>query len=637
MLRPTRFRSMLLFWFLAAGFLLVMARAIQFQVRPDPRLTRFASSKEKLSQQTQKEDLLISRGSILDRENRELALSIVTKSFFANPKVVRDPKSVARRLAPLLQMPASKLQSLLSEDRYFVWLKREVDEETARRIEEMQIEGVDSRKESKRVYPQGELARAVVGISGRDGTGLEGLEKFYDEFLKGRDQGNAVAFRDALGRLLLFKDLDKEWFDHAHLILTLDLRLQRVMEEELAATVKEKNALSGQAVMMNPKTGEILAMASIEGARGDRNEVRNRVVADLYEPGSTFKVILAAAAMEQIGMSPSSQIFGENGAFRVGNRTIKEFHGKKYQWLSLQELLEVSSNVASAKIGLKIGATKFYETIARLGFGKTTGIDLPGEEGGLVRRASDWKPIELANISFGQGIGVTPLQLARAVAALSTGGLLPKPYVVSRIVSSRDQGKVLWEATPERDEVYPADKARKMTEMLTHVTEAGSTGAAAAIEGYEVAGKTGTAQKLVETKNSRGKIIKTYANDRSVVSFVGYVPARDPAFVLAVIYDDPKGRVSGGATAAPSFKKIASKALAILGVPPARSSEKPANSPRESNQAALSGKFVGRSFREVLKELQKLPPEGRAKVDLVGYGTAVREEAAGEKLIVYFE
>lgn len=633
----SRFRSSFIFVVIALGFVLVVARAVQFQVAPDPRLKRIASGKEKLNQQQQSEDLITSRGPIVDRNGSDLALSIIVKSFFANPKVIKNPGAVAQSLSPLLDIPVAKLKTLLSQDRYFVWLKREVDDAVAKKIDALNLEGVYSRKESKRIYPHGDLGRSIIGVSGTDGVGLEGIEKSYDSYLKSADQTGEKGIRDALGRLLLFDDFEREWFDSHHVVSTIDIRLQRIMEEELMAVVKEKKPKSAQAIMMNPKTGEIMAMASIEGERSDAQPLRNRAVSDVYEPGSTFKIVLAAASLDKLGMSADSQIFGENGSFRVGSHIIKEYHNHRYGWLTLQELLEVSSNVASAKLGLKLGAEDFESVIRRFGFGGDTGVDLPGEEPGLLRAASSWKPIELANIAFGQGLAVTPLQLVRAVAAVSNGGVMVKPYVVSRVIAPQTRGRepsVVYQAASEEKSVLEAEKAKKLVDMLTHVTEQGSTGFLAAIEGYKIAGKTGTAQKLVETVNAKGRKIKTYSGDHSVVSFVGFVPAYDPAFVLLVVYDDPEGKASGGNTAAPSFRRIASRSLALLGVPP----ETKLEASNGSVQAAEGTRFVGKSFQDVLKEVKSMPAEQRAKVDLIGFGTAFREEILeDQRMKIYFK
>jgi cell division protein FtsI (penicillin-binding protein 3) len=638
-------RAYVLFSILTLGFALVVARSIQLVVVPNEKLVQFARSKDRIAQQGPAEDLIVSRGEIRDRHGRPLALSVVTRSFFANPKLIKNPQATARKLAPLLKVPVKNLTRLLNEDRFFVWLKREVDETSARKIMELNLAGVYSRKESKRLYPQGELARTVLGIAGRDGVGLEGIEKAFDSHLRTSDKASGLGYRDALGRLLLFRDFDQEWFESPAVVTTLDARIQRMMEQELAQTVKDRNASSGQAVLMDPRTGAIYAMATVEGSRGDKNPLRNRVIADMYEPGSTFKVFLAAAGMEHLGMKATSQVYAEQGLMRVGNRSIREFHGKKYEWLSLQELLEVSSNIASAKIGIKMGASAFEQTLKRFGLGQPSGLGLPGEASGLLRKASDWKPIDLANISFGQGVAVTPLQLARAMAAVANGGIKVTPTVVSEVVGrprGSQENHILWQHDPQPTRVFPSQKSRELTDMLVHVTKEGSTGRAAAIEGYSVAGKTGTAQKLVETVNSRGQTIRSYSRDASIVSFLGFVPAYDPAFVLLVLYDDPQeGRASGGNTAAPSWRRIASRALGLLGVPQEKNLPPVAQRilpSRRDAQAPSDSHYIGRSFREVLESLQKLSPEERAQYDLIGYGVATREQTSPEgKTLIFFE
>ncbi len=632
--QPSRSRAGFIFFLISLGFVGVLVRSIQFQLAPDQRLVSLATGKEKMTKQSQSAEQIVSRGPIVDRNGHELALSVIVKSFFANPRLIKDSHAAAQSLAPLLGMPVAKLKGLLDQDKYFVWLKREVDESAARKVESLNLEGVYSRKESKRIYPQGELAKPIIGLSGLDGTGLQGLESKYDSFLRSSDKAHVRSIQDALGRLLLFDEYENQWFDSNRLQTTLDIRLQRIVEEELASVVEEKNPLSAQAVMMDPKTGAILALASIDGARQRTDDNRIRPVVDVYEPGSTFKIILAAAALEHLKMTPTSQIFGENGKFRVGNHLIKEFHDKKYQWITLQELLEVSSNVASAKIGLKLGNSDFESTIRKFGFGEESGIDIPGEAPGLLRSSSTWRPIELANIAFGQGIGVTPLQMARAVSVIANGGNLVKPHLVSKVLAPKNGTmEVVWKADAAQKEIYSVDLARTMTDMLVHVTEPGSTGNQAAIEGYQIAGKTGTAQKLVEKEGRRGKF-KTYSSDHSVVSFVGYVPAYDPAFVLIVVYDDPQGRVSGGMTAAPSFRKIASRSLAVLGISPTGSTDLQAY----TANAVEGSHFVGRSFQDVLREIKDLPAGERARYDLIGFGVAVREELSSDQRVkVYFK
>lgn len=629
-MKSYRYRAFLVFCFLFIAFLSVVGRAIQLQWRPSPKLVEFSESKSKWMSQRTQGDMLKSRGSILDANEKELALSLISKSFFANPRLIQKPKTVAYKLARYLKMPQEKLFDLLNEDRYFVWLKREVDEPTSRKIEDLDIHGIHFQKESKRVYPQGELAKTVLGFAGRDGRGLEGVEKTYDKWLVTADESGSSGIRDALGRTLLFQDFDKQWFEANDVVLSIDLRLQRIVEDELSSVLKKENAKSAQAIMINPKNGEIMAMASID--HDPESIFRNRTVSDAYEPGSTFKVITAMAAITKLHFTPDSQIFAENGVLRIGPNRVTEYGGKKYGWLSLQEMLVKSSNVAASKLALKLGSENLYSMIKTFDFGSPTGIDLPGEARGILRSASDWQPIDLANISFGQGISATPLQMARAYSAIANGGYLVEPHVVKRVQTSDDEKKILWTANPQKKEILDPNSVRELRRMLVHVTEPGGTGVAASVEPFEVAGKTGTAQKLVEEEMPNGKKKKFYSSTKSIVSFIGFVPAEDPAFVLYIMYDEAKYPASGGATAAPSFGRIAKRALGVLGVRPVSrvSSAKQAHSPKDSL-------FVGKSFSEVLAEIKSWDEEKQKEVHLIGYGKAIREEMDDSGVRIYFE
>lgn len=627
----SRARATILFWILFLGFVGVLARAVLFQLHPDSRLKEFVSNKSEWNQRRSKEVLLKSRGSIFDRRGNELALSLISKSFYANPRLIENPRSLAYKIGRTLSMPPAKVEELLKSDRYFVWLKREVDHETARKLEALDLRGVSSSKESKRVYPHGELAKTILGLSGRDGVGLEGVEKFYDEWLQAADKADELGVRDALGRVLLFKDFERQWFDGHNLILTVDLRLQKILEEELRQSLASNGALGAQAIMMDPQTGAILAMASIDGNRDEKPNFRNRSISDVYEPGSVFKVMAALAALDKLHLSAKSQIYAENGTLKVGRHSVREFGRRKFEWLTLQEMLAVSSNVAAAKLGLQVGAKNLGEIIDRLGFGSLTGIDLPGEARGLVRPYKDWKPIDLANISFGQGIAVTPLQMTRALAAIANGGFLVKPYVVDRIENSNGGRETVMATTPQKREVFRAELSRQLTDMLISVTAPGGTGAQAAIPGFLVAGKTGTSQKLVDELQG-SKTVRVYSESHSIVSFGGYVPAYDPAFVMLVLYDDPKGDATGGATAAPSFRRIASRSLGILGIRPQATIPEARAIVQEPDHV-----FVGKSFREVLEEIRSWDESRRSKVELFGYGRAVREEFRDDTIQIFFE
>jgi len=623
-------RFYVLFFVLFIGFGAIGFRLIQMQWRPDARLVQLAESKQRWSERKESESLLTSRGGILDVRQRQLALSLISQSFFANPRLIENPRSVAFKLSPHLDLSTERIEELLTQDRFFVWLQREVDEEHARRIHALDLPGVQSSKESKRIYPHGDLGRSILGIAGRDGVGLEGVEKSYDSWLQASDQASDLGLRDALGRLLLFRDFDRQWFEGHDLVLNLDLQLQKIVEEELSETLKRTNAISAQAVMMEPRTGAILAMASVDGPRAEPSFFRNRVISDIYEPGSTFKVITALGAMEHLHMGRTSQIYAEEGVLRIGAQTVREYNRRQYAWLTLEEMLAVSSNVAAAKLGMQIGSKTFADFIRKFKIGERTGVDLPGEAGGIFRPAASWRPIDLANISFGQGIAVTPLQILRVFAAVANGGYLVTPRIVNRIQTVDEDPRVVWEPELDRTEILTPETARLMTEMLTHVTRSGGTGARASIDGFDIAGKTGTSQKVVD-KEVNGKKIRTYSSTESIASFVGYVPAQDPAFVLLVLYDSPEGAASGGFTAAPSFQRIARRSLGALGI---SSPQRTVSGPIEQVDGS---QFIGRRFQDVLHEIRTWEPHQQSRVELFGFGKAIREENEGEHLRIYFE
>ncbi|PIR22772.1 MAG: hypothetical protein COV44_06345 [Deltaproteobacteria bacterium CG11_big_fil_rev_8_21_14_0_20_45_16] len=633
--RP-RFRALILFWVLFLGFVLVLGRTVQIQLKPHPRLVEIAANKSKWNESRSGKVLLKSRGSILDRNLNEMALSLISKSFFANPKLIDKPSSVAYKLGRILGEPTSKIQKLLSEDRYFVWLKREVDETTARKIENLSIPGIHWNKESRRIYPHGDLAKSVIGVSGRDGSGLEGVEKAYDNWLMVSDEARSLGVRDALGRMLLFRDFDRQWFEGNDVVLTLDVRLQKVMEEELKSVVKEKKALQAIGIMMDPTNGEILAMSSIDGGPNGgepRSSLRNRAVTDVYEPGSTFKIITAMAALDRLHLSPNSQIYAENGLLTVGPNKIREYNHKKYGWLTLKEMVTFSSNISAAKLALKMGPDNLFKYIENFGFKDRTGIDLPGEARSLVRSPNEWKPIDLANIAFGQGIAVTPLQMTRAVASVANGGYLIEPHIVSYVQSSDEKKERLYQYEAKRIEIWRPEFVRQLRDMMLSVTQEHGTGMAAAISGFEVAGKTGTAQKLKEIELASGRKVKSYSEKAAMASFIGFVPAQEPRFVLYVMVDEAQGVSSGGSVAAPTFRKIAGRALGILGAKPGILKVRKAHSVSRVDDS----KFIGKSFQDVLSEIRQWAPEEQKKVELFGYGKAIREEVEGDSVRIYFE
>ncbi|MCF8032078.1 MAG: transpeptidase family protein [Desulfarculaceae bacterium] len=501
------------------------------------------------------------RGIIYDRNQVELALSLGTDSVYARPVAVRNPVREGRLLAGALGLPAGPVIKRLRGKRHFAWIQRRVDPDQAEAVKALGLDSVGLVSEPRRFYPYTSLASHVLGFAGLDAKGLEGLERRYDKVLTG--QGRRVTrARDALGRTfwLAGQRLQGEP-QGGNLILTIDRSLQYQVEKILAGAVKRWKATAGQAVVMVPATGEILAMASVPAfnpnvyQRYPRETYRNRVVTDFYEPGSTFKVFMAAAALDSGKVSMDQRFDCEDGAWKVGGRVIHDTHphGK----LTLSEIVKFSSNIGAAKVAQQVGPVQLYATLKAFGFGRPTGVDLPGEARGLLRPARSWRPVEMANIAFGQGVAVTPLQLTAAVAAVANNGVLMRPFVVKAMVDG--SGRLVAETQPQvRGRVLGPTEARLLGEMMRRVTEPGGTGQSVKVPPFQVAGKTGTAQKL---KPEGG-----YSHTDYMSSFVGYLPADDPQAAILVVIDRPRGRHYGGTVAGPAWAAIAKATLKTLGV-----------------------------------------------------------------------
>ncbi len=504
------------------------------------------------------------RGTIYDRNRDALAVSLENDSIYVEPQKLTDMAEAARQLAAALHLSSKSLYRKFSAGKGFVWVKRRVTPRESLKVRELKLAGVGFTKEHKRYYPNSEIGAQVVGFTGLDPQGLEGVELSYDSELLG-DGGYLVVEQDALGRgMTAGHNVIREGELGHSIYLTLDRNLQYLAEKELAAQVKETGARAGTVVVMEPATGKILAMASQPDYNPNAfwkhkpSQWRNRAICDTYEPGSTFKVFLIAAALEQGVVQPQTQIYCENGKFRVGGRTIHDHH--KYKELTVAEILKVSSNIGTAKIGKALERERFHHFIRQFGFGGKTGVDLPGEVPGLVRDPDKWFEVDLAAISFGQGIGVTPLQLVGAVSVIANGGVLMQPYLVERIVDSH--GEVVRENRPrELHRVVSRQTAAVVRDMMVSVTEDGGTGTLGTVPGFSVAGKTGTAQKV-------DPVTGGYSVDKRVSSFVGFVPADAPRLAILVVLDEPQGQTYGGLVAAPVFSRIATQALRYLEVAP---------------------------------------------------------------------
>ncbi|HEV8336330.1 MAG TPA: penicillin-binding protein [Candidatus Polarisedimenticolia bacterium] len=543
---------------LGLAFAGVQLRLIQVQVLQAPRLRAVARS-----QQEAVITLDPKRGPIYDRNGKELALSVDVDSVYADPSQIANPTLAARNLSRVLGVRFEDLRAKLKSGKRFAWVQRKITPAQRRAVEALKIKGIGFVKESKRYYPNGPLAAHVLGYAGVDNQGLDGIEYSRDADVRGKP-GRLSTIRDGRGGRALTTNEHPPTAGRS-VVLSLDLVVQHLAEKELEAAVAEHQARGGTAIVLRPDTGEILALANrptfdpnVYSEYSDESR-RNRAIGAIYEPGSTFKVVTAGAALEEKKVTPATVLYCEHGAIQIGKFTIKEDR-LPFDYLTVEQIVEKSSNVGAIKLALMMPPSVFYRHLTDFGFGESTGIDLPGETRGLLRPPESWSGLSQASLAIGQEVGVTPLQSVTAVSAVASGGILRRPWIVAGLVGE-DGGisRPARSADPGRRIISPATAAA-MTSILEKVVTDG-TGKAAAIPGYGVAGKTGTAQKIDETgRYSRGKY---------VASFVGFVPSRDPALAIIVVVDEPHHGFHGGEIAAPVFARIALPALQYLGVMPA--------------------------------------------------------------------
>ena len=502
--------------------------------------------------QQQVEDLVVParRGTILDRHGLELAVSEDAVTVFAHPFLIDNPARVAARLAPLIGRPEDELLEKLSDrDAGFVYLRRKMDASLGHRIEELGIEGIDTVVEPKRSYPQGQLASQVLGMVGTENTGLSGLEYARDEQLAGED-GRRRLVKDALGEPVNLIETERAE-PGEDLRLTLDSAIQERVEAVLGEVGQTYQPAGATALVMDPRTGAILALAN--WPRVDANDVagspayarQNRAIQFNYEPGSTFKAFTVAGALEEGLIDPDTP-FQVPPTIQVADREIGEAHDGGGGTLTTADILARSSNVGTVMVGLKLGVTRFDRWVRRFGFSKPTGVDLPGENQGIVLDVEDYSGSSIGNMPIGQGISVTPIQMAAAFTAIANGGVKRRPYIVAGAAAPGK--RVLSERT-----------ADQVSRMLEGVLAAGGTAAEASVDGYTLAGKTGTAEKA---ENG------TYSKTDFVASFIGYAPARNPRLLVSVMVDEPRGDIYGGTVAAPAFERIMEFALPYLKIPP---------------------------------------------------------------------
>jgi len=555
-------RIIFLFITIVGLWSLLLGRAFDLQVLPNERLKSL-----KARQFQTVVTLQARRGAILDRTGRDLALSTRAISVYADPKLLDSSRHVSKKLAPLLGVGWSSLHAKLKDRaKRFVWIQRLLTPEEAEPIKALGLKGISFVDEWRRVYPNDNLLAQTIGFVGGEGQGQEGLELAYDNDLKGTKKKVSVR-RDARGRPLLADGLlFTENPDGNDLQLTIDSELQFSLENELKQAMQEFEAKSAVGVILDAQTSAIRAIASAPTFdpniknKTETSFQRNRVVTDLFEPGSTMKSFIVASAMHKKLLQPNSKYFCEWGQFLVGDRIIREADSKhKYGFITVSEILAYSSNVGSTKIAFQLGADEVRTGLAEFGFGQKLGVDLPGEAKGVLH-ATPWSSHLMSNISFGHGMSATALQVANGYAALVNGGILRKPFVVDSI-RDPESGEVRKTEAQVVRRVLTPEESEKMRLMLMSVTNEGGTGVNARVNGFLVGGKTGTAQKA--NPNGRGYLPNAY-----ISSFAGFIPAHQPKFIIYVAVDEPKKAYYGSQVAAPIFSRLASYAARREGLAP---------------------------------------------------------------------
>jgi cell division protein FtsI (penicillin-binding protein 3) len=621
-----RVRIYLVAFFFLCGLMVLLLRAYQIQVLEKDKLEAIAragyNTVVKLPPQ---------RGTIYDREGRELAASVEVGSIYADPNLIESDVETARKLASKLDMSQDSILPLLKKDRSFVWIKRRLSPDKINQVKTLGLKGVGFVSETKRYYPGMDIAGHLLGIVGLDNDGLEGLEKKYDKVLTGPQQ-TLVQMRDALGRPFLITNPEGDNQDLNNLILTIDRDLQYKAQQTLEDALKKAGGKSGQCLIMDPETGEILAMAVVPSFNPNiftqytPDQWRNRTITDLYEPGSTIKAFLLAAALDKDIVTPDTEFYCEEGEYLIDNHTIHDT--KEYKTLSVSDIVVLSSNIGALKLGMQLGYGEFYEYLRRFGFGEKTEIDLIGERQGKVRAPESSRMLDQLTVFFGQGMSVTSLQLVNGMASIANGGRLMKPYLVKAMMDQ--SGRVVKKFYPRTvRRVLSEDTAEEVKGILEKVVSERGTAPLAAIKGYRVAGKTGTSQKV-------DAVTKSYSKEDYISIFLGFVPVKDPKLVMLVMIDEPKSSPYGGVVAGPVFREVGKWALNDMRVNPdlklVETIEEPiygnSETPKDRSKRGIRTEsdhmipdFTGQTMREVLR----LGSELGLEMVLDGSGMAVKQ------------
>jgi cell division protein FtsI/penicillin-binding protein 2 len=499
------------------------------------------------------------RGSIYDCNLKAQAFNLSMDSLYAEPNAIkdRDKDRIIEKLLPILGIDRAYLKDRLYRKKSFIWLVRKLSPDKAEAVKALKIKGLGFIKETKRIYPNSYLASHIIGFSGMDNTGLEGIERDFNSYLKG-NSGWAIFLRDARQKKLDIWEKMVLPVDGQDLVLTIDEVIQYIAERELDKAFKHYNAKGASIIVMDPHTGRILAMASRpnydlnDHSSVNKDSMRNRSICDLFEPGSVFKIVTASAALEEKKVTEEDKFFCENGSYKVGGHILHDHtsHGV----LTFRQVIEESSNIGTVKVAQILGADTVYRYLKAFGFGSKLGIDLSGEISGMIKPPRAWSKTSISAIPIGQEVGVTALQLASAISVIANGGQLMKPYIIDSV---RDkQGRIIKQNKPVLiRKVISVDTAMRIKKILTGVVEEG-TGKMAKVSGFSAAGKTGTAQKLEPNG--------AYSHTKFVASFIGFAPAEDPLLAIVVTVDEPHPYYFGGVVAAPVFQKVAGDAIRYI-------------------------------------------------------------------------
>lgn len=602
-------RVYLLFLFMLLFSVFLLFKGAQIQFFPDERLI---TTKKRLFEKMV--TIKPRRGGIYDRYGRELALSISSYSLFADPSVIKNTESTAQKLSSLLKISKNRiLKKIKNKKKRFVWIKRHLSEKEKTKIDQWSIYGLGLIEESKRVYPNGVLMSQVLGFTGSSGRGLEGLEFMYDDILRGREQKMLVS-KDARGRTLFIDEgASFKSARGSDLYLTIDSDLQFVLERELSLALKKFSARFAMGLILDAQTSEILAMAHSPGF--DANHpfryapefYRNHITASAFEPGSTFKTFVAAAALKE-GVPPHTQYDGMKGKLKIGKHTISEAEaGRRYGRLSMTEILSLSSNVGSAMLALSLKDQPLYSALKEFGFGEKMQAGFPLEGKGVLPRPP-WKDIVTGTIGFGQGVSATPLQMTAAFTSIANGGFIKRPYIIKSIVDLSGREKKHPPAAVLR-RVLTREQAAALTLMLTQAVSEKGTGYRARIQGFLTAGKTGTAQKPDLKKGG-------YEADQYISSFIGFVPADRPKFVIYTALDSPQKLFYGSVVAAPVFSSVGHYAIRRSGISPSfieessvlkqhKTAVKKFSIDQKNQKFEKTPSFKGLSLREALQKARK--------------------------------